>query len=67
MNENRQPHESRMKTFTCAGCGVKIRINEKEPRRCRFVWRDRKNKDRSYCYDCDGNLIDGTPLPRDKK
>lgn len=53
-----------MAKFKCCGCGKIIQVKTSNPKQRRFTWTDTRTKERKpYCYDCDGKLIDGTPLP----
>lgn len=55
-----QPAKQEASPQFCAGCSKAI-IGQA------FDWQDAKtNATRWYCYDCDGKLIDGAPLPRDE-
>lgn len=53
-------------SFTCAGCGQRIEQDEADPKRRAFIWRNAEGHEKSYCWVCDGCLIDDIPFPRPK-
>ena len=68
-----QPNKPSRKTiyrtgekFVCPGCSHEIVVDEANPKATAFIW-GQKNKKRPYCFDCDGLMIQGQPLPNDPK
>lgn len=53
--------------FKCSGCGKLVKVDSRKPKFRSFVWTDIKTKKKKpYCYDCDGKLIEGVPLPNER-
>ena len=55
------------KAFNCRGCGAR-KIPDGTPQNAPFVWTDEVTKTRhSYCYECDGLLIQDALLSKAKE
>ena len=65
MAESLKPIEQ---AFTCHGCDKEIIINQDDPKRRMFDWKDGKTGEKKpYCFDCDDILIQDEILPNAKK
>lgn len=56
------------KSFTCAGCQDRIKLDPSKPSGKRYRWRNASNTRRwnDYCSECDDKLIQGVDLPKPK-
>ena len=59
--------KERMTPFTCHGRGARKKPDG-TPQNHAFVWtHEATKKKHSYCYECDGKLIQDVPLPRPRQ